>query len=412
MTTGNTTGYLRAPYEARRLPLRLMLAALLLLAALAPSASLAHDRGDVPTSPEPELATPGPDAQGTRHIANVPIRSAEDRATMLRLGFPCAESDICEVEVTDAQLTAIEESGLEVTVVGLVAEFVSDARALEDYVYGQNMNNYPIPDKDDAKSKITFTSAPTGAEVTKVKYSCRIETPSDLFYGGPGDFVLDIRPRSFAQTYVVWNQLGGHTDQGHDDDTPDDEDIYLSNRWLYSFYDGHPVNQDWWLRATDKALFNTGTIDYFKLWVYYCVQPSAPTLLSPSQALRHCDTTPSFDWSSVTGASSYRILVDDSSGFASPAINASTTASAYVPSTPLAPGRWYWSVRAQSSCGNSAYSPARYFTIINPPAAPNLLSPSNGAHTCDATPTFDWSTVADASSYAIQVDNSPSFTTP
>ena len=186
MTARNTTHHLRAPSEARRLPFRLILAALLLLTALGTPASIAQDRGDVPTSPEPELAAPAPDAEGTLHIANVTVRSANDRATMLRLGFACDEGEITEVEVTETQLTAIQQAGLAVTVVGLVAtsrlsheaEFLSDARALEDYRLGQNMNEYHIPDQGEAKSKITITGAPAGAKVTKVKYSCKVETPT------------------------------------------------------------------------------------------------------------------------------------------------------------------------------------------------------------------------------------------
>jgi len=420
MTARNITGHYRAPNEARRLPFRLILVALVLLTALAPSASFAQDRGDVPTSPEPELSVPGPDAAGTRHIANVTIRSPEDCAILQDLGFACDEGEITEVEVTEAQLAAIEQAGLEVTVVGLVAtsrlsheaEILGEARALEDYVYGANDNDIIVPAWGCESSKITITGAPPGAKVTRVKYWCKVITPHRFRKGGPGDYVLAIWPQVPALAYTIWNQKGGSTDQGFDDDAADDEDIFLLDRWIMSFYDGLPVNQDWRLYADDKNSYSTATIDYFKLWVYYCAPPSAPTLLSPAHTSSTCDRAPSFDWSTVSGASSYRILVDNNSALTSPEINANPTASAYVPSTPLAPGKWYWSVRAESSCGNSPYAPVRYFTIVNPPAAPNLLSPPNGAHTCDATPTFDWSTVAGASSYAIQVDNNPSFTTP
>ena len=210
MTAGNTTGHLRTPSEARRLPIRRILVALILLTALLPSASFAQDRVGVPSSPEPELSAPGPDAEGMLRIANVTVRSANDRATMLRLGFACDEGEITEVEVTEAQLTAIEQAGLAVTVVGLVAtsrlsheaEFLSDARALEDYRLGQNMNDYHIPDQGEAKSKITITGAPAGAKVTKVKYSCKVETPTTWIPIPP--FMV---PFPFIWTYRVYLPL-------------------------------------------------------------------------------------------------------------------------------------------------------------------------------------------------------------
>ncbi|MBI2933694.1 MAG: S8 family serine peptidase [Planctomycetes bacterium] len=49
-----------------------------------------------------------------------------------------------------------------------------------------------------------------------------------------------------------------------------------------------------------------------------------------------------------------------------------------------------------------------------PPAAPALVSPSDGSTTSDATPTFDWTDVTDPSgvAYRIQVDNNADFSSP
>ncbi len=52
------------------------------------------------------------------------------------------------------------------------------------------------------------------------------------------------------------------------------------------------------------------------------------------------------------------------------------------------------------------------FTIIDTPARPVLSSPPNGELTCDATPAFDWSDVAMAASYNIQVDDNANFSSP
>ncbi|MDH5507078.1 MAG: zinc-dependent metalloprotease [Anaerolineae bacterium] len=46
------------------------------------------------------------------------------------------------------------------------------------------------------------------------------------------------------------------------------------------------------------------------------------------------------------------------------------------------------------------------------PGVPTLLTPANGASTADTTPTFDWSDVAGAYNYQIQVDNNADFSSP
>ncbi|MCK4470363.1 MAG: hypothetical protein KAW49_01115, partial [Anaerolineae bacterium] len=140
--------------------------------------------------------------------------------------------------------------------------------------------------------------------------------------------------------------------------------------------------------------------------------PSAPSLSSPPNGSNTCDTTTYFDWSSVSGATSYRIEVDDNSGFDSPEIDTTTSNSNYTPATPLSPSTYHWRVRASNSCGDSSWSSVWSITILSAPSAPSPSSPSNGGSTCDTTPYFDWSSVSGATSYRIQVDNNSSFSSP
>lgn len=94
--------------------------------------------------------------------------------------------------------------------------------------------------------------------------------------------------------------------------------------------------------------------------------PSAPTLLSPAQ-----DANPSqpvaFDWTDVTGATSYRIQIDDSSTFSSPLIvNQVVSASQFTAPT-LASRRHWWRVRAINSAGvEGPFSTVRRFTPSSP----------------------------------------------
>ena len=63
------------------------------------------------------------------------------------------------------------------------------------------------------------------------------------------------------------------------------------------------------------------------------VPPGTPALTSPDNELWTSDTTPTFTWSAVSGASKYQIQVDDSSSFENPEyekIVSSPTATAMV----------------------------------------------------------------------------------
>jgi len=143
-----------------------------------------------------------------------------------------------------------------------------------------------------------------------------------------------------------------------------------------------------------------------------CPAPPAPSLSSPSNGSSTCDTTPYLDWSSVSEATFYRIQVDDSSSFSSPAINITTSNSNYTPGTALSPGTYYWRVRASNACGHSSWSSVWSVTVLSTPGVPSLVSPSNGSTTDDSTPTLDWGSVSGATSYRVQVDDNSGFTSP
>jgi len=85
--------------------------------------------------------------------------------------------------------------------------------------------------------------------------------------------------------------------------------------------------------------------------------PATPALISPGNGSRSGDTTPYFDWSSLSGATSYQIQVDNDPSFSSPEIDTSTASSAYTPPSDLSYGTYYWRVRADNSCGPSLWSP-------------------------------------------------------
>ncbi len=134
--------------------------------------------------------------------------------------------------------------------------------------------------------------------------------------------------------------------------------------------------------------------------------PSVPVLASPSNGSSVADLTPTFDWNDVADATSYTILVDNTSNFSSPEINQTVTVSTYTPGTNLTAGLYYWKVLATNSYGSSAYSGAWSVTLTAPlplPDVPTLISPISGSTVEDLTPTFDWNDAANATSYHIQI---------
>jgi subtilisin family serine protease len=92
---------------------------------------------------------------------------------------------------------------------------------------------------------------------------------------------------------------------------------------------------------------------------------ATPSLYAPSDGGIASGVTPYFDWSSVVGATSYRIQVEDDPSFSSPEIDTTTGDSNYTPSSPLSVGTdYYWRVQASSSCGAGSWTSAWSFTVI------------------------------------------------
>ena len=86
---------------------------------------------------------------------------------------------------------------------------------------------------------------------------------------------------------------------------------------------------------------------------------------TPLDADSTTDATPTFEWSAVSGATSYQIQVDGDPGFSSPDIDDTTTAgTTYTPSSALSVATYYWRVRASNTCGDGPWSASRSCQIL------------------------------------------------
>jgi len=104
--------------------------------------------------------------------------------------------------------------------------------------------------------------------------------------------------------------------------------------------------------------------------------PAAPALLSPAADAKV--TLPiSFDWSDVSGATSYEIQIDDSNNFTAPLTRSLTVSASQATVTGLPAERLFWRVRAFNSAGVAGpFSASRRFTAQSAPAAAGLSAVS------------------------------------
>jgi hypothetical protein len=387
----------------------------LLLAALGPivsdagkaaqsqSPAVALENAPPALDPQPPAAAEEPQAQTTRYVAEVTIQSADDIRKLQELGYSCTEADPCQIEVTEAELTTIQEAGLEVTVVAIAVQALpAEGPVVENHYYLSDFSDHDIPDFGYAAVHWDITSAPAGAKVTRVRYRFRVDMKSISLTGGPGDYVVLVEAPSASVSSIVWDRLGGSTDGGHDDDAATDDDIYL-DRTITSTFDGLDPNQRWQLFVWDRDWnLSLGYIDYVEMWIYYCtVGPSPPALIQPANNSHICDTTPLFDWADVSVAVQQRMQVDDSSSFSSPELDRYTATSQYIPIIALAPGQHYWRVALRSECGWGAWSTPSTFYIDTAAGTPGSPSPAHGATGVSTDANLDWADCAGASSYDV-----------
>ena len=119
-----------------------------------------------------------------------------------------------------------------------------------------------------------------------------------------------------------------------------------------------------------------------------------PDLLSPSDGEFLLTRRPSFDWTDVTGATSYSLQLSKVANFSSIYKTISSAVSSLTLTRDLpANTLFYWRVRANGTNGPSLWSPGRSFTTGNPPSVPALLSPRNRSLVSDLTPRFLWKSV-------------------
>ncbi len=133
--------------------------------------------------------------------------------------------------------------------------------------------------------------------------------------------------------------------------------------------------------------------------------PLTPTLLTPPNNTQNADTTPTFTWQAVTGATTY----DIGFGTGNPPVFTVTglTQTSYTPPALVSGVTYHWRVRSVGTGGASAWSSVWSYTI---PTGADAV-PTRNLFTV-LRPMLTWAPVTWAVSYELEVDTDTTFTAP
>ncbi len=143
---------------------------------------------------------------------------------------------------------------------------------------------------------------------------------------------------------------------------------------------------------------------------------ASPVLLKPSDNAFNQPLTPTLSWKEITGATSYRIQVDENSDFpAKPLINTTANRGNYKisASTLLYKKLYYWRVKSKTTKDSSAWSDTFSFsTIGNMPDTPELYYPVYGAINQMPNSLLLWEQISGSAKYIVQIDTDSLFPNP
>lgn len=131
------------------------------------------------------------------------------------------------------------------------------------------------------------------------------------------------------------------------------------------------------------------------------------TLQAPSDGYQSAKYTIGFWWDEVDDALGYRLQIVSES-FASPGgLMADTLVNGHTFSMNLDPGQYQWRVRAENGSSATAYSTARFLTVLQSSIkqqSVQLRSPANNFLTNKPLTTFQWNSLYGATQYRIEID--------
>lgn len=210
----------------------------------------------------------------------------------------------------------------------------------------------------------------------------------------------------------TWNTVAGassydlQVDNNGDFSSPVEFDGLSGTSFTPS--DDLPEGKLFWRMRTENGL---GVSGEWSSKIKFFIDTNAPAQV----ALKKPEGTtsnpqPKFKWQTLDEAVQYQfqLTTADDPTYSSPVLDEliAGDVNKFKPADPLAQDDFLWRVRAQDRAGN--WGNWREFALTI-----NIgVSPGDGDGTTEATPTFRWSTVADATSYCLVMDDNADFGSP
>ena len=170
----------------------------------------------------------------------------------------------------------------------------------------------------------------------------------------------------------------------------------------------------------NKAKWLSGSILLISLLIFVVcneqtTEPGGETALtslllnSPAYGSYLMASAVELKWYGAADASTYEVMVDNSSDFSDPVFTMSGVVDTTTTTDSLNPGVYYWRAKAD----NGKWSNVWIFTIgSSSQVGPTTMIPANGAAIYDSTIVFDWNNFNGAVTYDLQVDTSGDFSHP
>ncbi|MBK7966992.1 MAG: peptidylprolyl isomerase [Bacteroidetes bacterium] len=135
--------------------------------------------------------------------------------------------------------------------------------------------------------------------------------------------------------------------------------------------------------------------------------PAAPSLVSPANNSTNISNGQFFNWTAVPGAVMYTLQFSTDSLFSTIAFE--RTAGTNTANAPQLPGSntYFWRVKANNGGHESVFSNVWKFTTLT--GAVTLISPPDSETNIFVNPLFEWSSVAGADNYQLQVATTVTF---
>lgn len=100
------------------------------------------------------------------------------------------------------------------------------------------------------------------------------------------------------------------------------------------------------------------------------VAPGFPTLVAPADGATMVGPTPLLTWSTVSGATGYRVEIARDEIFTDIVVNVIVAANNYTPVQALEPNTYFWRVTALNNCGNATTAPFEF--VVTPSSVQEL----------------------------------------